>query len=162
MHCMGVMESVSIQIQLILGLATSWLSIAKNLFVFEENNYVRGGEELTLMKQLFLFFKAGSLKFFYITNFQHAVGSATRILTITIFWHGLVWRFWGSKSLDFFIGCSILPILLHFIILGLVKFSFEKYNTNINWKKLMKWSFLGVLGNFSDACKRLSVSFFGK
>ena len=61
---MGVMESVSIQIQLCLGLATSWLSIAKNLFVFEENNYVKGGEELNLMKQLFLFFKAGSLKFF--------------------------------------------------------------------------------------------------
>ena len=59
MHCTEVMASVSVQVQLYLGLATSWLSITKNLQTFEENNYVRGGQELNLMKQLFLYFKAG-------------------------------------------------------------------------------------------------------
>ena len=60
MHCTGVMESIRSQIQLYLGLATSWISIAKNLFHFEENNYVKGGEELNLMKEVFLFLKAGT------------------------------------------------------------------------------------------------------
>ena len=56
-HCSAIFSSKRVMFQTYFGLATSWLSITKNLVAFEENNYVKTGQQIRIFKKLFLFFK---------------------------------------------------------------------------------------------------------
>ena len=147
-HCISLFSSTWNQIALYFGLATSWLSISKNLVRFEENNYEKEGQQFNWKIKLFLFLK-------------HVIGSGTRIASLTIYWHGLFfkgkWRYSSGGFASFFIAFCLCPVLVHFVILGLFRFCYEKFYGILNWKELIKWSFLGILGSFSDSSKRLSV-----
>lgn len=67
---------------------------------------------------------------------------------------------WDSsfKAKAIFVLLCISPICLHAILLGFVKYCFEKRSGKINWKKVVNFSTLGLLGNFSDSSKILSVT----
>ena len=67
---------------------------------------------------------------------------------------------WDSsfKAKAIFVLLCISPICLHAILLGFVKYCFEKRNGKVNWKNVVNFSTLGLLGNFSDSSKILSVT----
>ena len=65
-HCYAISSSTRIMVQMYLGLVTSWMSIAKNLVAFEENNYKKEGQEIRIAKKLFMFLK---VSFFMISIF---------------------------------------------------------------------------------------------
>ena len=55
-HC-GAFKSTRLIIQLYLGLASSWISITKNLVAFEEKNCKKRGQEITIGKKFYMFLK---------------------------------------------------------------------------------------------------------
>ena len=56
-HCSEISSSVRVMFLQYLGLATSWMSITKNLVAFEEQNFKKEGKDIKIVKKLFLFLK---------------------------------------------------------------------------------------------------------
>jgi hypothetical protein len=67
-HC-GAFKSTRLIIQMYLGLASSWISITKNLVAFEEKNCKKRGQEITIGKKLFMFLKVIFFGSWDIANF---------------------------------------------------------------------------------------------
>ena len=63
-HCSDIFSSLKVMLQMYFGLATSWLSITRNLVAFEEKNYIKEGREIKILKKIFLFVKASFHKRF--------------------------------------------------------------------------------------------------
>jgi hypothetical protein len=64
-HCSEISSSTRVMLQMYLGLATSWMSITKNLVAFEENNYKKEEQEIKIFKKLFMFLK---VSFIFLNN----------------------------------------------------------------------------------------------